>query len=163
MNLRNKLILFFGSSVLVVIIDWYTKFLAKKYLFYIRSKSYLNDHFVLDYAENNGAALSFGSKLPANQAVWVLEILPSAILLLMLFYTLKNLKNMKALEIIAFAGIFAGGFANLTDRILNNRHVVDFMIIHFGGLQTGIFNFADVFISIGAICLILKNIFQKSN
>lgn len=161
MNIKTKSSLFIISSILFVGIDWYTKFLAKKYLFYVRSNRYLDGHFILDYAENKGAALSFGANLPANQAVWVLEVLPGLILFVLLIYIVKNLKNLTLFPILCFAGLFSGGFANLVDRLQNKRQVIDFMIVNIGSFQTGIFNFADVFISFGVIGLLVASIFSK--
>jgi signal peptidase II len=134
MNIKSKSVLFIVSSILFVGIDWYTKFLAKKYLFYVRSNRYLDGHFILDYAENKGAALSFGANLPAYQAVWVLEVLPGIILLILLIYIVKNLNQLSVFPIICFAGLFAGGFANLVDRLQNKRQVIDFMIVNIGSL-----------------------------
>ncbi len=160
MKNSNKILLFATCTGLFVICDRFSKIWAKSHLFYERSKSYLNGIFTLDYAENKGAALSFGSELPENQAFWVLEILPAGILLLLLVYIFSNLSKWNRLTIIAFAGIFAGGIANLFDRFLNNRHVIDFMILEWGPLHTGIFNAADVFISTGVIALLIGS-FKK--
>jgi signal peptidase II len=163
MKIKIKSILFIASNILFVGIDWYTKFLAKKHLFYVRANRYLDGHFILDYAENKGAALSFGANLPSNQAVWVLEVLPGIILLILLIYIVKNLNQLSVFSIICFAGLFAGGFANLFDRLQNKRQVIDFMIVNIGSFQTGIFNFADVFISFGVIGLLFISIFSKES
>ncbi len=116
---------------------------------------------MLDYAENKGAALSFGANLPENQAFWVLQILPVALLLLIVVYFVKNINEISTIEILSFAFIFGGGFANVIDRFQNNRHVIDFMIIEIFGLQTGIFNFADVFITAGLILLIIYSFLKQ--
>ena len=129
----------------------------------MRSNRYLDGHFILDYAENKGAALSFGANLPANQAVWVLEVLPGVILVILLIYIIKNIKHFSQFSIICFAGLFSGGFANLVDRLQNKRQVIDFMIVNIGSFQTGIFNFADVFISFGVLGLLVSSIFSKGN
>lgn len=129
----------------------------------MRSNRYLDGHFILDYAENKGAALSFGANLPAYQAVWVLEVLPGIILLILLIYIVKNLNQLSVFPIICFAGLFAGGFANLVDRLQNKRQVIDFMIVNIGSFQTGIFNFADVFISFGVIGLLISSLFSKES
>ena len=154
MTKRLKLLLFIFAALIAITIDWQTKLWAKKVLFYIRSKTYFDGHFMLDYAENKGAALSFGANLPESQAFWVLQILPMVLLVLIVIHFFKNMKDLVALEIIGFAFIFGGGFANLVDRVQNKRHVIDFMIIEIFGFQTGIFNFADVFITTGLILLI---------
>ena len=82
MTKRLKLLLFIFAALIAITIDWQTKLWAKKVLFYIRSKTYFDGHFMLDYAENKGAALSFGANLPESQAFWVLQILPMVLLVL---------------------------------------------------------------------------------
>lgn len=161
MKLLSKIIIFAISSLVFIGIDWQTKYWAKKYLFYIQSKSYFDGVFTLDYTENKGAALSLGANLPPNQAFWVLQILPTFILLILLIYIFVNLKSWNKLALISFSAIFAGGTANLIDRFLNKRQVIDFMILELGWLKTGIFNFADVFISIGVIGILIIPVFSK--
>jgi len=51
--------------------------------------------------------------------------------------------------------IISGGIGNIIDRILFDRHVSDFMILSFKGLHTGVFNFADVYVTVGAILLLI--------
>jgi signal peptidase II len=158
---KSKYFLFSFCVLLFVLIDNLTKNWAKKNLFYERSKSYFGGLFTVDYAENKGAALSFGSNLPENQAFLVLQILPAIVLILILLYALKSMNTLNLLNIVGYAGIFAGGFANLYDRFLNKRHVIDFMIINVGGFETGIFNAADVFISGGVLILFFGSLSNK--
>ena len=51
-----------------------------------------------------------------------------------------------------FAFIFSGGIGNIIDRIMFDRHVVDFMNLGVNNLRTGIFNFADVYVTTGVTC-----------
>jgi signal peptidase II len=51
--------------------------------------------------------------------------------------------------------IFAGGVGNIIDRIFFDRHVSDFMNIGILRVRTAIFNFADVYITIGVIAFLL--------
>jgi signal peptidase II len=62
---------------------------------------------------------------------------------------------MRLMRLFSFALIIAGGLGNIIDRLLFDRHVTDFMILSISHLRTGIFNFADVCVSAGAIGLIL--------
>ena len=57
--------------------------------------------------------------------------------------------------------MLGGSLGNLYDRLFYNA-VPDFIDIHFGGLHWFIFNFADIFISIGVICLILVELNLKN-
>ena len=54
-----------------------------------------------------------------------------------------------------FALIISGGLGNIIDRIQFDRHVTDFMNIGFRNFRSGIFNFADVYITIGVIGFLL--------
>ena len=47
--------------------------------------------------------------------------------------------------------ILAGGLGNLIDRVVNQGLVVDFVVLRFGRLQTGVFNLADVAILAGTL------------
>ena len=58
--------------------------------------------------------------------------------------------------------IFGGAIGNLFDRFYYSA-VPDFIDLHINNLHWFIFNIADIFVSIGVICLILVElIFNKS-
>ena len=59
-----------------------------------------------------------------------------------------------------FSMILGGSLGNLFDRLVYNA-VPDFIDFHFGDLHWFIFNPADIFITIGVICLILVEFFSK--
>ena len=50
--------------------------------------------------------------------------------------------------------ILGGSFGNLFDRIYY-RAVPDFIDFHYGSFHWFVFNVADIFITIGIICLII--------
>ena len=59
--------------------------------------------------------------------------------------------------------ILGGSLGNLFDRVYY-RAVPDFIDLNYAGYQWFIFNVADIFITIGIICLILSElIFYKKN
>ena len=60
----------------------------------------------------------------------------------------------------SFLMIFGGALGNLYDRIFF-KAVPDFIDFHIGNFHWFIFNFADIFISIGVICLIYDEIFLE--
>jgi len=55
--------------------------------------------------------------------------------------------------------IFSGSIGNLCDRIYYSA-VPDFIDLHIKGYHWFIFNVADIFITIGVICLILDELFS---
>ena len=52
------------------------------------------------------------------------------------------------------AAILAGGVGNLWDRVVDQGGVTDFLNVGIGGLRTGIFNVADMYIT-GAVVWLL--------
>ena len=64
----------------------------------------------------------------------------------------------KDLRSYIFTLILGGGLGNLYDRIVNHA-VVDFIDFHINGFHWFIFNVADIFISLGVICLIFVELF----
>lgn len=117
--------------------------------------SYFHDVFVLYYAENTGAAMGLGDTLSQPVSFWLLGILPLAFLILLSIYIIKKVNQISGLLLIGLTFVFAGGIGNIIDRLMYDRHVTDFMIMGIGKMHTGIFNFADVYISTGAIILLI--------
>lgn len=99
--------------------------------------------------------MSLGDNLSRNAGFWLLCAMPLMVILTLFIYTIKNSGGLSMAKMSGFALIIAGGVGNILDRFLFDRHVTDFMNIGMGDLRTGIFNFADVWVSIGAVVLIL--------
>jgi len=150
----NKLIIVVLVSVSCVGIDQITKGVAGQHLSDMRVISFLYDVIRLQYSENTGAFLSFGADLPENARFWAFVVFAAITLLGMVVFVLMS-SHISKLSLIGISLIIGGGMGNLIDRIGNNGAVVDFMNIGIGGLRTGIFNSADIAISIGAVMLVL--------
>ena len=56
--------------------------------------------------------------------------------------------------------IFGGALGNVFDRIFY-KAVPDFIDLHYGELHWFVFNFADIFITIGVIFMILIELFDN--
>lgn len=112
----------------------------------------LDDNFILTNVENTGAMLGFGQNFPPILKIVLFQVLPILVLLLLLFRMLRK-TNMNTGAIIAFAFVIGGGIGNLIDRVAYGS-VTDFFQIKLGVLKTGIFNMADVSVTIG-VCLLL--------
>jgi signal peptidase II len=154
-----KILLFCLCSLTLISWDRETKNLAKEHLMNKESLSYLHDTFRLEYVENTGAAMNLGDGLSKTVSFWLLSILPMACLLILFIYAIKKSNKFPFLKMLPFALIFAGGIGNITDRLIFDRHVPDFMNIGFNNIRTGIFNFADVWVTIGvtSLALIYRN------
>jgi len=157
MRTRTKILLFCIISIAFISCDRVTKSLAKTHLMNKPEVSYFHDMFKLEYAENTGAALSLGDGLPKTVSFWLLSIMPLALMVALLIYTIKNSATLSWMKIASLALIFAGGIGNLIDRIFFDRHVTDFMNMGILGLRTGIFNVADVGVTAGVIGLLVFN------
>ncbi len=69
--------------------------------------------------------------------------------------------NLNGIRKYFISMILGGSFGNLFDRIYYFA-VPDFVDLHIGNFHWFIFNFADIFITFGVICLILVEIFSKN-
>lgn len=58
--------------------------------------------------------------------------------------------------VVAWSLVLSGGLGNLVDCIINDGRVIDFMNIGIGSLRTGIFNVADVCITVGVVLLVFQ-------
>jgi len=110
----------------------------------------------LQYVENPGAFLSLGASLSETTRFWLFTIIVGGFLIGLLLYLLFN-RHLTPIDVIPLALILGGGFSNLIDRIIRDR-VIDFMIIGIGPVRTGVFNVADVAITVGVGLLFWANI-----
>ena len=113
--------------------------------------NFLNIYFIW----NEGIAfglLNFNNDLIYN-SITLLIILIS---LTILYLAFKN-RNYTG---FFFAMILGGSLGNLFDRIKFSA-VPDFIDIHIGNYHWFIFNVADIFISLGIICLIFVELFYN--
>ena len=78
------------------------------------------------------------------------------VIVLMFLFTKSN-----GLEKYSYIFILGGALGNLYDRILYNA-VPDFIDFHINNFHWFIFNIADIFISIGVLCLIYVEVLKKS-
>jgi len=103
--------------------------------------------------ENKGAFMGLGSTMPVEIRFWLLIVSTGIAVLGMLIVVLMH-HGLSLAIVIGLSLIIGGGFGNLIDRIGNNGLVIDFLNIGIGRLRSGIFNIADVAITIGAVTLI---------
>ena len=123
----------------------------------IRGKiNVIGDYFQLIWVENTGAFLGMGSDMNPTLKLIFLLILPTLVLAYVIYYIIKT-KELDRLSVIAFSCIVGGGIANVFDRIVLGS-VTDFFFIDLGGVfKTGIFNVADMSVTLGMIVLIFTN------
>ena len=142
----------FCLVALLVLVDYATKRIAAHYLPF--NSVSLIPFFSLTYACNSGAAFSmfaeFGSLL-----VWF--SVAASILFAVLIFRVSHNRFWLGL---AYTGILAGAIGNLIDRAFRGC-VIDFLHFYLGDLSFPIFNFADTFITLGAITWLLVHFLHK--
>lgn len=120
----------------------------------------IGDYFQLIWVENKGAFLGMGSDMNPTLRLIFLLILPTIVLLYVVYYIVKT-KELDRLSVIAFCCIIGGGIANVFDRITRGE-VTDFFFIDLGGVfKTGIFNVADLSVTTGMIMLLFSGIYSN--
>lgn len=146
MTLATRVILLI-AIVATISCDRITKHVATSALAGARSHSFLADTIRLEYAENTGAFLSLGADWPSWARTTVFGV-GNALLLCALVLTAIRLRWRRP-ALLGVSLFATGGGSNLLDRILYGN-VIDFMNVGVGPWRTGIFNFADMAIMIGA-------------
>ena len=86
-------------------------------------------------------------------------IIIGLIVVFFIIYLLVNAKD--KLEQWGLFIIICGAFGNIIDRFING-YVIDFIYLHINQYYWPAFNFADIYISIGII-MILLNVLKKIN
>jgi signal peptidase II len=148
-----KIFLFCSTCIVFIGCDRITKHIAIDHLMFREPVSYFHDMLRFEYADNTGAALSFGDNLPAKTSFWLLSILPLTVLLILFVYVISRLNKFSLLKLLSISLVIAGGLGNIIDRIMYDRHVTDFINIGINDVRTGIFNIADICITAGIIGL----------
>ena len=116
---------------------------------------YLSKFINIYFIWNKGIAfglLNFGNELFYN----IISLLILLISSIILYLTFKN-KNISG---YFFALILGGSLGNLYDRIKFSA-VPDFIDLHYNGFHWFIFNIADIFITLGILCLIYDEVFLE--
>lgn len=140
--------------------DQVTKVIAREHLPGKGTLSYLGDTFRLVYAENYGAFLGMGAEMPdgLRRLIFVGVV---SVFLAAFFVWLLRTKEISQMTLWASGLVVGGGIGNLIDRIFRDGGgVTDFMNMGIGGLRTGIFNVADIWIVAGVILLFFSPEFR---
>lgn len=142
-----------------VVLDQISKVIARAILVPGEASDHLGGLFRVQLVQNHGAFLGLGGKMPelARQAILIGGVGLFVVGLLWYVFFSKTANNATR---IASAWVTAGGIGNLIDRILFQGGVTDFWNVGIGGLRTGIFNVADMYITFAVIYMVLDS-FRK--
>ena len=150
--------LYFLVFIFIFLIDR----VSKIYIINLANTSSILDIQVNDYLNifliwNTG--IGFGLFSSGNSMFYniiTFLILMINLIIIYLIYTSDKLKK------LIFIVILGGSSGNLFDRAYYSA-VPDFIDLNYNGYHWFIFNFADIFISIGIFCLIFMEIFNYKN
>ena len=160
MKLENKKKL--TNSSLIIVIIFFLDRISKLYVLSLANINSSVDIFVTKYLNiyliwNEGIAyglLSFGQSSIYN-IITALVVIISLVVYVLIIKT-------NDIRFYFYSFVFGGAIGNLFDRFYYSA-VPDFIDLHIDNYHWFIFNVADIFITIGVICLILVElIFNKS-
>lgn len=135
------------------LIDRITKGMALSFL--AQGPITINRYLEFDLMFNRG--ISWGLLSSENSTIFVLVSLFIAIAMgLLLWFTVRM--DRAGLSIFGLVLILSGGLSNLLDRVLYSG-VIDFIVVHYNDWYFPTFNFADIFIEVGAAILIFQGLF----
>jgi signal peptidase II len=131
--------------------DRVTKHVATATLAGMPTRSYLAGTVRLGYVENVGGFLSLGADL--SQSVRTIIFTGATGLTLVILTALAVRHRWRGWQALGLALFVAGGASNWFDRVVRGS-VIDFLNVGIGPVRTGIFNVADVAITLGAAMVV---------
>lgn len=176
----KEILLMIGFSILLLIIDQATKWIAYNYLGPIRtiegdgntlphqvgtSIEIIPGLLNFTLVTNNGAAFGMGSDTEWMRGIFILISWLVFILVpfYLYYYYVKYKKNVKVIYMIIGILIYGGNLGNLIDRTFywdNPCGVIDFIDISPLIPGFGIFNLADAFVVIGVFIFLIVMIIE---
>ncbi len=142
-----------GLSLLVLVLDQFTKFYFEGTLSLYQQIVVIPDYFSWTLAYNTGAAFSFLADSGGWQR-WLFALIALVVSTVLVVW-LKRLGRDETWLAVALALVLGGALGNLIDRVLLG-HVVDFILVHWRNQwYFPAFNLADSAITVGAVMLAL--------
>jgi len=158
-NLKNKffskeLMISLAGAVLVFILDRATK--ARIINYQTNNETiFINDYLNFELVWNTGIGFGLFSQ-NANMYYHLISILIFSVTIFLIYLITKA----DFLEKILFSLILGGALGNLYDRLYYFA-VPDFIDFHVNDFHWFTFNIADIFITLGIILIIIKDIIIK--
>lgn len=149
---RFKMLIGVITVAILVMLDQFTKVLAKNNLENTDGIAIIKGVFRLQYLENKGAAFGI---MKDQYFFFVLITICLLIFISYFYFKIPNEKKYYPLNIILLF-MSAGAIGNMIDRVLNN-YVIDFL--YFELINFPIFNLADCYVTVSAFILIFLYIF----
>ena len=158
-NLKNKflskeLIIPLVGAMLVFILDRVSKVGIINHQT-INNTIFINDYLNFDLIWNTGIGFGLFSQ-NANLYYHLISLLIFSVIIFIIYLIIKA----DFVEKILFSLILGGAIGNLYDRIIYYA-VPDFIDLHFNDFHWFTFNIADIFITLGIVLIIIKDVLFK--
>ena len=155
-NFKNILI-----NSIIILIMFLADRITKNYILKIAELENIVDIYLTSYLNlyliwNKGIA--FGLFSFGDNSIYNLISLVIVVIILVILFMIVKSNGFKKYSLIL---VFGGSLGNLFDRIYYSA-VPDFIDFHVNNFHWFVFNAADIFITIGVLCLIFDEIFIDS-
>ena len=148
---RRKYTLFGVFALISLILDQWTKTLARQHLKGHATKVVIQDFFDMRYAENPGVAFSMLQEIPGGRVL--LTLLAVSAFVLVILYLRKTPNDSTRLH-VALGLVGGGAIGNLIDRVFYAR-VTDFIVWKYHQHEWPVFNVADAALCVGVGLMVL--------
>ena len=157
MTLKNLNKNFLINLILVLSIFLFDR-LSKLYVIYLDKKFFTSEIFSSKFLNINliwNEGIAFGLLSLKEERFYNILTLIIALVIFIIFFMLRSSEGFKKYSLLMILG---GALGNIYDRIFY-KAVPDFIDFHVGNFHWFIFNIADIFITIGVVCLIFAELF----
>ena len=151
--IKKENVFFIVSIVLIFTFDRYSK--LKIFNYFNEEIFYINNFININLVWNTG--IGFGLLSSTSTLFYNIVTIFIAIIILILFYVAFKVDKY---EKIIFSIIIGGALGNFYDRVFLNA-VPDFIDLHYRSFHWFTFNVADIFITLGIIAFLMRDLFIK--
>jgi len=149
----------FISFLIIIIIFFFDRISKIKIINHQleNNRVYINDFLNLDLVWNTGIGFGFLSS-NSNFFYNSITLIISCVIIFLLYLIIRS----KFIDKILYSIILGGALGNFYDRLLYFA-VPDFIDFHYRSFHWFTFNIADIFITIGIITIISKDLLVKND
>ena len=141
--------------LIIFFLDRYTKLLILDN--FSENTYYYNDYINLDLIWNIGIGFGFFSTDSSILYNFISLVIALVIIFLLYIFIISE-----TLDKMIFTLILGGALGNFYDRLIY-KAVPDFIDLHYANFHWFTFNVADIFITVGIIIFVIKNLLIKEN
>lgn len=146
----------FCIVIFILLLDQVSKRIVVENIEIFANNLEISKYFNLVYVENRGVSFGMFSEHDKSFYFGILSMLVSAYIIYLL------VKSNDLIESLGLSLILGGAIGNGVDRLYYG-YVVDFIDLHLNNFHWPAFNFADTFITFGAMVFVFSIILNKKN